>query len=241
MDISKLPRLSKTDAPPPPDPAAPDQATGDAAKPTGFHVVLTGAAPAGSKLGDPPVATPVAAAATSFCRHCGAPLRPNARFCDSCGAATGGGRVDYAGSPEPGVGAEVWFSFAMGLLLIFMSPRIWQYVFMRGSFTWSFQDELGNPLPYPKSVYFWGDVALAAFALTLIAEGIVIGFVRRRIWIGAALLLTVITTLGNLLYVSSMMVKGYGFQLYSGLAIAFGVYIALYEWKLYQRSRPGAR
>src|SRR5205809_967388 len=85
MDLSKLPRLSKTDAPPP----SPD-ASDVAADPDG-------------------PAPPPAAATATFCNRCGAPLRPGARFCDSCGAGTGIGS-DYAAAPvraEPGVEAAV--------------------------------------------------------------------------------------------------------------------------------------
>ena len=62
MDLSKLPRLSKTDAPPPADEPAAE------APMRAFETVQTTSAPA-----------------AGYC-HCGAPLRPGARFCDSCGA-----------------------------------------------------------------------------------------------------------------------------------------------------------
>jgi hypothetical protein len=37
------------------------------------------------------------------------------------------------------------------------------------------------------------------------------------------------------------MSKGFGFQLYSGLAVAFGVYIAIAQWKMLQLLRLTAR
>ncbi len=216
MDLSKLPRLSKTEA-------------ADAPRPVDSAADGSASAPA-----PPPVV------AGSFCSRCGAPLRPGARFCDSCGSPTVA-PVDYARPDEPGGGAEAWISIVMGLVLIFMSPRIWQYLLMRGSFTWEFQDEQGNPLAYTKTVFFWGDVALAAFALTLIAEGVVIAFTRRPALIAAAFGLTVVTTLLNFLYVAWMVTKGYGLQLFPALAVAFGGYIAVYEWRLWQQFAPRSR
>jgi hypothetical protein len=51
-----------------------------------------------------------------------------------------------------------------------------------------------------------------------------------------ALVLTVATTIANLLYL--VMTYGqYGLAVYSALAVAFGVYIALYQWRLYQSLR----
>src|SRR4051794_10220557 len=98
MDLSKLPRLSKTETGSPPGSSSPSATT------------------------DPPAAdlAPQSAAATSFCNHCGAPLRAGAKFCDSCGAPTG---ATYAAAApqfyaEPGVGMEAWLSALIGLVLM---------------------------------------------------------------------------------------------------------------------------
>jgi hypothetical protein len=130
---------------------------------------------------------------------------------------------------------DAWLSIAIGLILNLITPRIWQFAFSKwfgSQFTWTFSDAAGNPLPYSQSVFFWGDVAFAAFAVCMIIDGIVVAAVRRRVTVGIALALTVIATLMNLGYVAYMMQNGYGFQLFSGLATAFGVYLAMYEWQL---------
>lgn len=226
MDISKLPRLSRTDAPPPPDPAALDPAP---AGPGAFEVI------------------PSTSATTPGYCACGAPLRAGSNFCDSCGARVSSGgparALQYRPNIDIGTGAEVWISVAVGVLLILMSPRIWQYFLMPGSFTWTFNGADGNPLPYVKTFFFWGDLALAAFAVSLVLEGVVIAARRRPRLVMAVLVVTVLTTLLNLGYVVFMLGKGYGFQMMSGLAVAFGVYIAIFQWKLLQasRSEPFAR
>lgn len=144
-------------------------------------------------------------------------------------------RPVYARDDGPPAGADVWISIAVGVILILMAPRVWQYAFSRlfgSAFTWTFTDAAGNPLPYTQSVFFWGDLAMALFAVVLIAEGLVIGFARRRALVAAALGLTVLTTLFNLGYLVWMMQGGYGLQIMSALAVAFGVYIAMYQKRL---------
>jgi hypothetical protein len=130
--------------------------------------------------------------------------------------------------------AEAWISIAIGIILLLISPRIWQYLFSPGTFDqkWTFSDASGSPLAYPKSVFFWGDLAITAFALVLIIEGLVLAFARKPAFILIAFLFTVLTVGLNLVYLVTMMSQGYGLQLLSALAVAFGVYIALFEWRL---------
>src|SRR5262249_33944831 len=72
-------------------------------------------------------------------------------------------------------GPEAWISIAVGVILMLMSPRLFQYLCSRGNFTWTFNDAQGNALAYPQTVFFWGDLALASFALVLVFEGLVLG------------------------------------------------------------------
>jgi hypothetical protein len=132
-------------------------------------------------------------------------------------------------------GAEAWISIAVGVILILLAPRIWQYVLSRlfgTAFTWTFSDAQGNPLPYTQSVFFWGDFAMALFAIVLIVEGIIVGFTRRPAFVVLALGLTVLTTLLNLGYMVWMIQGGYGLQIMSAFAVAFGVYIAIYQKRM---------
>ena len=130
--------------------------------------------------------------------------------------------------------AEAWISIAIGVILLFLSPRIWQYLASPGTFgqKWTFNDASGNPLAYPKTVFFWGDLAITTFALVLIIEGLVLAFARKPALVLIALVFTVLTVALNLVYVVAMVVQGYGLQILSALAVAFGVYIAMFEWRL---------
>jgi hypothetical protein len=139
-----------------------------------------------------------------------------------------------------GVGAEVWISVALGVILIFLAPRIWQYYFAPGKFTWTFNDPAGNPLPYTKTEFFWADLGLAAFAVVLVVEGLALLLARKAVVVTAALALTVLATVLNL-YVLGRTYGAVGFQIMNALAAAFGVYIAIYQYSLLQalRHRPG--
>jgi hypothetical protein len=143
--------------------------------------------------------------------------------------------LDYGGGEQRTFGfAEAWMSIALGVIMLILSPRLLQYLMSPTSFSqkWTFSAPDGSPLDYTKTVFFWGDVALVMFALVLIVEGLVLAFGRRVGPIAFALGLTVLATLINLVYVIGMIVGGYGPQIFSMLAVAFGVYITYFEWTL---------
>jgi hypothetical protein len=145
-----------------------------------------------------------------------------------------------AAAPVPAerVGPDAWISIAIGVLLLLMNSRLWQYFLFRSRFTWTFQDPQGNPLEYPQTVFFWGDLAMVSFAIVLIVEGLVLALARRPAMIAAAMALTVVATLLNLGYVVTMLGTGYGLQFMSALAVAFGVYIAMNQWRMLSYLRP---
>src|SRR5262245_32114484 len=146
-----------------------------------------------------------------FCKQCGLPLRKGARFCDACGSPTGA--LDYGTQrPAPGTAADAWISIALGVILLFIGPRLIQYLLSPSTFPqkWSFSDPTGAPLAYTQTVFFWGDIALTSFALVLIVEGIALMLGRRAWVVGGAFVLTTSVTFLNLIYVIVMMQKGYG-------------------------------
>ncbi|HEY7088131.1 MAG TPA: hypothetical protein VH518_08595 [Tepidisphaeraceae bacterium] len=137
--------------------------------------------------------------------------------------------------PAAPAGADVWISIAIGALIQLMSTRFWSYAFSKlfgSEFTWTFSDPSGAPITYPQTVFFLGDLAMVLFGLVLIVEGIVFMFSRSLPLLMAALVLTVLATAFNLVYLIGMMSQGYGLQLMSALAVIFGVYIALSQWKM---------
>ena len=87
------------------------------------------------------------------------------------------------------------------------------------------------------SINFWSDLAITAFAVVLIVEGIVLLVARNRTLLTIALVLTVATTLGNLLYLV-LSYPDYGLAVMSAVAVIFGVYIALNQ--LAQLKRYGS-
>src|SRR5262245_569914 len=79
--------------------------------------------------------------------------------------------IPYARA-NPGGVAEGWLSLAIGGIILALSPRLIQFLLSPSTFAqkWTFNDGGGNPLPYPRTVYFWGDVVLTAFAVALMIE-----------------------------------------------------------------------
>jgi hypothetical protein len=214
MDLSKLPRLSTTASPTPndTDPTAPEQPL----------VSTTSAPPAG------------------YCA-CGAPLRAGARFCDSCGSpvAAPSATLNYSRDPDAGTGAEVWLSVAIGLLLLLMQPRLLKFLAHKlfGTFFAPYIDpETGNEVPYTAQLDFWSDLGITLFAFVLILEGLAIAFARRRGVVAAAFALTALTTVYNLAYL--LYTFNQGIAILSAFAVAFGVYIAIFEWRLLQQLKP---
>lgn len=143
-------------------------------------------------------------------------------------------RPDYAAASAPAP-AEAWVSIAMGVLLLLFFGRLIQYLLSPGTFDqkWTFSDPTGAPLAYTKTVFFWSDVALTAFAFVLIIDGVVLLFPRRRMLLILAFGLTVLTTLANVAYILAT-VQTYGPPLISSLAVIFGIYIALQQWRRIQ-------
>ena len=224
MDISKLPRLSRTDAPPPPDPAT------------------LGPVPAGPGAFE--VIPSTSATTTGYCA-CGAPLRAGSNFCDSCGARVSRGgpaqALPYRPRVDIGTGAEVWISVAVGALLLLMQPRLLQFLFHKifgTSFAPYIDPQTGAEVPYTAQMDFWSDLGITLFAFVLIGEGLAIAFARKRGVLMLAFGLTVLTTAYNFAYL--VLTFSSGIAILSAFAVAFGAYIAIFQWKLLQSSRGDA-
>lgn len=173
-----------------------------------------------------------------FCR-CGAPIAPGTKFCSNCGAsygeATGGGRPV---EPMEGMGAEAWISIAMGALLIYLSPTIWKYYLIPGSFTDTFSDPQGNPMAYRQTEFYWAHLGLAAFSVVLFLEALVMLLARKAPLVMAALVLTLAAALLNV-YALARGYKLIGFQVYNALAVAFAIYIAMFQFAVLRGLRSG--
>ncbi len=142
---------------------------------------------------------------------------------------------------DPGVGAEVWISIAVGVILLLMFPRLPQYLahLLFGAAFAPYQMPDGTVVPYTSTGDFWSDLGVTAFAIVLILEGVALAVGRNRPAVVAfALALTVLVTLYNLGYL--IMTIGGGLPMISAFAVAFGVYIAIYEWNLLKTARAVA-
>jgi hypothetical protein len=188
MDVSKLPRLSKTDQPPPPFGASPT--VGD----------------------DYPHARPAA---------------PE--------------RVVYVVQDPRPAGAEAWISGAIGALLLLFYPRLIQWVLHKvagTAFTWTFTDENGAPLEYPQTIFIWGDLVVTLFAIVLLIDAVVLLWGRSRALVAGAMALTILVTAANLVYVVATFAK-YNLAVMSAIAVAYGGFIAIHQWRLLKSLRAG--
>jgi hypothetical protein len=241
VDLSKLPKLSQTPAPPPNDPAEPAPAP-HASQP-GFPVVPVTPQPQ-----------------QTWCANCHAPNPIGTRFCGNCGAELRAGAASPA-SVEPGVGAEVWISAIVGIVLMLIGWDFakWALTTLFGGtydtgFTW------GAPAPgdansHPEGslIGYWDlagfhalqNCALFLFGLAMVLEAIVLLVVHSRIrakrpLLAFALTITLVATILNLVVAARLLGIGV-IPLMSMLAVAFGGYIAVYEWRLYQYFQQAAR
>jgi hypothetical protein len=159
----------------------------------------------------------------------------------------------YAAHDAVGSLAEAWISLAIGALLLFFVPYTLQYASSK-LFGTSFVPFADPTRPFParcdfimyndgtKIFYrdlpnYWSDMAVTAFAIVLILDGLILLLARRRGFVAVAFVFTLLATAGNLVWLIGSYSQ-YGFAMLSALAVIFGVYIALYQWKLLGLTRP---
>jgi hypothetical protein len=141
---------------------------------------------------------------------------------------------DYDVRILPAVGlAEAYISIALGVLLLFIFPNTLSYIHSPTAFeqnTTSF-DAQGNTIHYVQSVFFWTDLGVTVFAVTLIVEGIVLAAARKIAPLMFAFCLTVLAALFN----AVVIVHAYSlipFPAVCGIGVAVLGYMALTQWRL---------
>lgn len=218
MDISKLPKLSQTPSPPPADEASPTAVPPEA----GF-----------------PVAVVPNQAPTVWCRTCNAPNPSGTRFCGNCGAELTPSAGTDIRSADVGGGAEAWISIGLGVILLLMNPRLFQYIFhvCFGTHFAPYVMDDGTEVPYTDQLDFWSDLGITLFGIVLIIDGFVLFIARRRTLLWIAFALTVATTAYNAGYLAMTFSRG-GLAIISAFAVLFGGFIAAYQWRLLQSTRP---
>lgn len=240
MDISKLPRMSKTDTP------HNDPGPADPPPPGGAGFPVGPAAPHGNPEAPVPFVT-----ASAWCPNCGAPLAPASKFCNACGA-----KLQVTGSTRmsPGVGSEVWLSLVIGVVMMLLGHSFAGYALatLRGKpydtgVSWVEGEKAGQLVGYWELSGFSGltDCGIFLFGLSLVLEAAVLAvafgtFRRKTPLVGVALLLTVVATAFNLYVVAKLFSVGV-MPIISLLAVGFGGYIAFYEWTVLRDLSGDAR
>lgn len=200
MDISKLPRLSKTEG----------QAPG-----TEPQAGETGPPP-------PPAAPPQAVAPIAYA---------------------------HALPPEPiGAGPEAWISIGIGLIFVFAFPHFTQWWIHQAFHTKTpsflpITDSNGAQVPYPQSIFFLSDLAVALFAYALVVDGIALLLWRRAGMLAVAILITAAAVALNAYYIGRSFLDDSGFPVISAVAVVFGGYMLWYQSKVFAgvRRRRAAR
>jgi hypothetical protein len=237
MDVSKLPRLSQTTAPPPADPS-PTTSTAPAA---GFPVVPVAAFPQ-----------------QIFCNNCGAGNTAGSRYCSGCGAELAPPAAVLSYTPEtlasPGIGAEVWLSAIIGIVLMLYAHTFasWAITTITGNtfhtnVNWTAGPKAGQEATYWELEGFTAlqDMAIFLFGLAMVLEAAVLAVIHSRVrskrpLLVAAILITFLATALNLVVAGKLFAIGV-LPLLSILAVGFGGYIAAYEWRLYRYFQTPAR
>src|SRR5688572_21191122 len=156
---------------------------------------------------------------------------------------------------DAGVGGAVWISIALGVVMMLLGRSFvgWALAKLTGrphstGVDWMAGPKAGQPVEYweLQGLTAWTDSGLFLFGLAMVLEGLMLAVLNsslshraKLLAVGCALFLGVAATGYNLLVVVRLM--GIGITpLMSILAVAFGVYMVLYEWKLLRvlRGKP---
>ena len=101
---------------------------------------------------------------------------------------------------------------------------------------WHLTDQSGNLISYQDSVFFYLGMGMTVFGVVLILDALALLRPRFSLLIWTTFILTTASVALNIFAI----IQAYdaaGFQLPNALAVAFGGYIALYDWRLLQSIR----
>lgn len=132
-------------------------------------------------------------------------------------------------------------ALAVGVLVLLFQPRIFQWLLSKadvGTFTTEFSDRQGNPLAYPETVSFWGDLGIALFALALVTEGAVLLATRWKPALIGLIGLNMLVVLINLGAIGYYLSQGFALQFMLVLAAGFA---AFGSWRLWQVAQTAGR
>lgn len=129
------------------------------------------------------------------------------------------------------IGGEAWISMIIGAVILFANQNFLFWLAGHADKVPTITDTAtGAVIPYVKSYFFVRDLSLFAFGAALLLDGVLLLILRP--WsILLGLTVTIIATLLNL-YTAVRFHTGFGLQLVAILAVIFGLYTSLYQWKL---------
>lgn len=131
--------------------------------------------------------------------------------------------------------AEAWISLAIGAILLLANPHLLQWLIsLVSSYHPSFlpitDTSTGTVVPYPSSIFFFNDLCMFSFAVALLLDGVLL-LSRVRALVILGLVVMVIATAMNAIYLVQSSLNGAGLALMSAITIAIGVYIAISQWR----------
>ena len=148
---------------------------------------------------------------------------------------------------DAGVGGAVWISIAIGVILMLFGRSFAAYLWAKARGTphntgvnWTAGPKAGQVVDYWELQGYtgWTDAGIFIFGLAMVLEGIMlaalnsyISTAKKKAAVMSALLLGLLATLLNL-FVAFKLLGLNIMPLMSALAVAFGVYMVMYEWKL---------
>jgi hypothetical protein len=144
---------------------------------------------------------------------------------------------------NPSVGAEVWISLAIGLILMLFGRQFGTYLIslitheaMHTGVNWTSGPNAGQEVAYPDLIGFvmLTDASIWLFGLTLVFDAALLYFSAggRRLWlVGVAFALTAGVGAFNAFVCAKLFSAGIT-PIMSLFALAFGVYMAIYQWGL---------
>ena len=152
------------------------------------------------------------------------------------------------------MGAEVWVSVIIGIVLMLMGRSFGGYLaatLTRQTYhtnvTWTAGPKEGEEVGYWDLQGFTAlsDSALFLFGFAMVMEAAVLALVNTRFrakvaLVMFALFITVLATLYNIVVAVKLLTVN-TLPITSLLAVAFGGYIAVYEWRLLQQLRLARR
>jgi hypothetical protein len=155
---------------------------------------------------------------------------------------------DYrsARDEETGMGAEIWLSAIIGLVMLMLGWTFARYLGatltgqpFHTNVTWTTDDErAGKEVGYFELTGYtaWTDAGTFLFGVALLLEAAALAVAHRpsaprKPLIGFALLVCILATTLNLLVAGLLLSHGL-MPIISILIVAFGGYMAAYQWKL---------